>query len=378
MTGPLVRRGQPVVVLGAILLVWVMARVAASIAPVAAVSSVEADWHQSDKFAPVVRPRSAIAPRSAGGASSVKLPVPVRVEVGSQPVRPLPAAKVPAAAPAFAPVPAAVAGGHGLLWLAAVAQLPMPAAIAAIAPAPAAAASLPAASLAFRAPAAMPRADRASSRWSADGWFLLRGGKAPRGATAFASYGASQIGAVARYRIDELSVQRPAITLRAAAALDGTGEREVALGLAAHPVPSLPVGLIAEVRATRPGGGAVALRPAITAVTGLAPQALPLGLRAQGYGQAGYVGGAGATGFVDGEVRVDGAVIRQGPAELRLGAAAWGGAQEGAARLDIGPAISLGLSAGDKAARLGLDWRVRVAGNAAPASGPALTLSAGF
>ena len=183
---------------------------------------------------------------------------------------------------------------------------------------------------------------------------------------------------MARYRIDELSVQRPAITLRAAAALDGTGEREVALGLAAHPVPSLPVGLIAEVRATRPGGGAVALRPAITAVTGLAPQALPLGLRAQGYGQAGYVGGAGATGFVDGEVRVDGAVIRQGPAELRLGAAAWGGAQEGAARLDIGPAISLGLSAGDKAARLGLDWRVRVAGNAAPASGPALTLSAGF
>jgi hypothetical protein len=34
---------------------------------------------------------------------------------------------------------------------------------------------------------------------------------------------------------------------------------------------------------------------------------------------------------------------------------------------------------GDRAgARLGVDWRFRVAGDAAPSSGPAVTLSAGF
>lgn len=363
MTGPFARRGQPVLVLGMILLAWVGARVAAWHAPMVAEPAFEVAHHPVAPpiDAPFARPLSGRRETPPVAVPAILAPAPVTVEISPQPQSPQP--RLPAPPPAFAPVSAAVAGGHGLLWMAAVSRLPLPAAFAALPPA------VPASEGSARAP---------HTRWSVDGWLLLRGGKAPQGAAAFATYGASQVGAVARYRLDPASPHRPAATVRAAAALNGSGEREVALGLAARPVAALPVGVIAELRATRRADGAVKLRPAITAVTELAPQSLPLGLRAQAYGQAGYVGGAGATAFADGEARVEGPVARHGPAELTIGAAAWGGAQEGAARLDIGPTISLGINAAGKAARLGLDWRVRVAGDAAPASGPALTLSAGF
>ncbi|MEP7223149.1 MAG: hypothetical protein ABI673_10855 [Novosphingobium sp.] len=56
-----------------------------------------------------------------------------------------------------------------------------------------------------------------------------------------------------------------------------------------------------------------------------------------------------------------------------------GGAQRGASRVDVGPSAGIVLRLGDAAAaRLAMDWRFRVAGHAAPASGPAVTLSAGF
>ena len=115
------------------------------------------------------------------------------------------------------------------------------------------------------------------------------------------------------------------------------------------------------------------------AVSELMPQKLPLGLVGEAYAQAGYVGGTGATAFVDGQLRVDRAVARTGRAELRLGVGAWGGAQKDASRLDLGPAANLGVSVSDAVfARVMVDWRFRVAGNAVPESGPALTLSAGF
>ena len=125
--------------------------------------------------------------------------------------------------------------------------------------------------------------------------------------------------------------------------------------------------------------GATRLRPAALLVTELAPIDLPHETRAEFYGQAGYVGGRNATAFADGQARVDKRIAQFGGAELRAGAGAWAGAQKGAARLDAGPSAVLGLPFGTSgSARLGLDWRMRVAGDARPGSGVALTLSAGF
>ncbi|MGC1269314.1 MAG: hypothetical protein WA842_01820, partial [Croceibacterium sp.] len=103
-----------------------------------------------------------------------------------------------------------------------------------------------------------------------------------------------------------------------------------------------------------------------------------LGARAEGYVQAGYVGGDYATGFVDGQARVDRPLLALRGAELSAGGAVWDGAQKGAARLDIGPSATLAFRIGETRSRLAVDYRFRVAGDAQPASGPALTLSAGF
>ena len=49
-----------------------------------------------------------------------------------------------------------------------------------------------------------------------------------------------------------------------------------------------------------------------------------------------------------------------------------------AARLDVGPSAMVSFRLGEAQSRVAVDYRLRVAGDAAPASGPALTFSAGF
>ncbi|MDE2596486.1 MAG: hypothetical protein KGL44_06385 [Sphingomonadales bacterium] len=311
------------------------------------------------------------------------------VAVADPPVAPTPA---PASTP-VKPMSPRVMAGHQMLFLAAVADLPLPEVIlranaasaaqdAAAGPAPAPALVAVPAALAPPAVAAAPGlAARpvTARRWSADGWLMLRrGGTLPAGGPALATYGASQIGAVVRYRLDPASAHRPAAYMRASAALNGSGEREVAAGLAVRPIAALPVAVMAELRASRLSSRVTRARPAVLAVTELPPVQLPGGLRGEAYVQAGYVGGAAAIAFVDGQIRADRVVARIGAAELRAGGGMWGGAQQGASRLDVGPQATLGMSEGPAAARVALDWRFRLAGKAAPASGPALTVSAGF
>ncbi|WP_155805917.1 hypothetical protein [Erythrobacter litoralis] len=63
---------------------------------------------------------------------------------------------------------------------------------------------------------------------------------------------------------------------------------------------------------------------------------------------------------------------------LQVGAGVWGGAQEGASRLDVGPTVAADLTVAKVPLRLSLDYHKRVAGNAQPGNGVALTLSSGF
>lgn len=227
---------------------------------------------------------------------------------------------------------------------------------------------------------AAPAQPARARHWSMDGWYYWRrGSSAGLSPGAFApSYGASQAGAVLRYRIAPSSPYKPSAYLRTTAALNGSGEREVALGLSARPVPRVPLVVAAEARYSQtPNGREV--RPSGFAYTELPPFKLPLGLRGEAYAQGGYVGGRNATLFVDGSVRADRKLLRLGKPEVRLGGGIWGGAQKGAARMDAGPSVIVVTPLGNKVfARLAADWRFRVAGDAAPNSGPAVTLSAGF
>jgi hypothetical protein len=222
----------------------------------------------------------------------------------------------------------------------------------------------------------------ARSRWSADAWVLLRGDKDGPLLPGHGAYGRSQAGAVLRYRLAPSSGHAPQAHLRGSVALGGVSgtdlrDSEVAVGFSARPIPSVPVRVAAEARVSDTSGGA-RVRPAVYAVTEFNPVPLPLGARGELYLQGGYVGGDFATAFVDGQARVERPVGRAGPAEFFAGAAAWSGAQEGAGRVDVGPSVGASVSLGRFHGRVTGDYRFRVAGESRPASGPALTLYAGF
>lgn len=114
---------------------------------------------------------------------------------------------------------------------------------------------------------------------------------------------------------------------------------------------------------------------AVMAVGGFGPTPIALGMEAQAYAQAGIVGFRQRDAFIDGKLSLLAPVQNTA---LRVGAAISGGAQPGVERLDIGPEIQVRLPLHPIAARLSIEWRERVGGRAAPASGLALTLGADF
>lgn len=235
----------------------------------------------------------------------------------------------------------------------------------------------------FAAPPGPARPGR-PDRWSFDAIAYYRAGSGSplpsQGRTPV--YGASQASANLQYRVAPTSSHDPRAYLRAYQALVTDGETEIAAGISARPAGQVPLRLAGEIRATRSPFG-TDFRPAGYAVTELGPQRLPLRFSLETYAAAGYVGGEAETYFVDGQasltrevVRIDG--LGGQPLRLSLGGGAWGGAQKDASRVDIGPTVRLDLSVGSVPARVSVDWRERVGGDAEPDSGVAATVSTRF
>ena len=192
-----------------------------------------------------------------------------------------------------------------------------------------------------------------------------------------ASYGGDQAGAVVRFALAPGSSLSPNLYARVSKALVSGGESEAAAGVSVDLARTFPLRVHGEVRVTdRPGGAEV--RPAAFVVTGLPRRTVGPGLEADAYLQAGYVGGEFETAFVDGKATLEAPLIRSDHARFTIGGGAWGGAQRDASRLDIGPTASLNLSTGSTALRASVDYRVRVAGDARPGNGVAVTLAASF
>lgn len=74
----------------------------------------------------------------------------------------------------------------------------------------------------------------------------------------------------------------PQAYLRGLAALQGASEQEVAAGLSARLLASIPIRVAAEVRVSE-RALSTEVRPAAYAVTELPPQELPGGMQAQAY-----------------------------------------------------------------------------------------------
>ncbi len=195
-------------------------------------------------------------------------------------------------------------------------------------------------------------------------------------------YGASQTGAVLQYRIAPASTHDPRFYTRAYRALVRRGESEAALGASLRPLADIPLRMAGEVRYTD-GDVRDSWRPSAFFVTELAPATLPYGAQLEAYGQAGWVGGPDATGFIDGQASVTREVrhiarLTDNALRVSLAATVWGGAQKDAQRIDVGPSLRLDTTIGTVPARLSIDWRERVGGDAAPDSGLAATLSTRF
>ena len=164
-----------------------------------------------------------------------------------------------------------------------------------------------------------------------------------------------------------------AITARVSTPLSQPVGREAAVGVA---LKGRNVGLIVEQRFSLAKGGRD--DPAVFAYGGVSDVKLGHGIKLDGYAQTGVVGIKNPSAFIDGAVRVERPVLTTDEASLSIGAGAWGGAQPGVARLDVGPQVVARLNVGETNLRVSAEWRQRVAGDAAPASGPAVTVGFDF
>lgn len=102
------------------------------------------------------------------------------------------------------------------------------------------------------------------------------------------------------------------------------------------------------------------------------------GFHLESYGQAGAIRRERLEPYADGAARLTRRVGGAGPLRLAVGAGLWGAAQRDATRLDVGPSVTLGVPIRGRSVRIALDWRQRVAGDARPGSGLALTLGGDF
>ncbi|WP_324261380.1 hypothetical protein U4960_14820 [Altererythrobacter sp. H2] len=363
------RTGQPLAVLGGILALWLAGRALLwqspfplALPPLPRVLAGEA----------ALADRSAPAQNVPQSVEAVKPPPPPRTQLSPPPMAAAPFEIFEAGALASRGPPIDASSAHQLMWLAALGEGPA---------APRTVPAMAARAAAFAPPQSVPPAG--VDRWSFSGWLLVRQGASGGTGSGLqpSSYGASQAGGVLRYRLAPGSRREPAAYLRLSGALRdlgrSPGDREAAMGLSLRPFPKVPLALLGEGR-LREQGGRPGIRPAVLAVTELAPLGLPRAVQAEAYAQAGYVGGKDATAFADGQVRVTAPLARFDLGAVRAGAGAWGGAQKGAARLDVGPTAQVDLTLGPVPARVALDYRLRVAGDAAPGSGLAVTLSTGF
>ena len=160
-------------------------------------------------------------------------------------------------------------------------------------------------------------------------------------------------------------------SLRASVAIARPQDAEVSPGLSIRPLQHVPFEIIVERRFRLSAQSRDATAVFVAGGASFEP------LRdwtAAVYGQAGVVGGPQTLSIADGAATVR----RRVSGSSEIGAGIWGGVQPGAGRLDIGPSASTRLGGPEAALRLSVDWRFRIAGNARPDSGVAVTLAKDF
>lgn len=223
---------------------------------------------------------------------------------------------------------------------------------------------------------------RLMRRWSGDAYTLRRdtgiasgGGGGGGGAASSPVLGGGQSGGTLAWAIDPLAARPVAVIGRIYAAhtvgggIDGRSA-QAAVGLRWQVVPGLSVAAERLVAVGQDTAGDWNLR-----VAGGGQRRLGL-VTIDGYGEAGVRGNGDA--YAGGQARAMAAIARARGLVFSGGPGAWGSIQHSRStvgRLDLGAGVTMATPVG---VAVSADWRWRIAGNAAPGSGPAVTISAAF
>ena len=201
-------------------------------------------------------------------------------------------------------------------------------------------------------------------------WALVRGGQGMALGTPSLASGGTLGGSQAGARLTYNFTRQIAATLRTTSEVGRRGG-EVAGGLRIQPHLGIPLWFTAERRhqVGSLGYGRSAFAP--FAESGVYQRPMPWRFELDAYLQGGVVGFRRSDPFVDGGVTFTRPVYKQ----FAAGFGAWGAAQRGVSRLDAGPRISMKVRPG---VRVHFDYRQKLAGNAQPGSGPAVTLAGDF
>lgn len=188
-----------------------------------------------------------------------------------------------------------------------------------------------------------------------------------------AQYGGSQTGIVAT--IDPFGAPNTGLALlvRGTSTPDGK-ERELAMGLRWKPDTKWPLWISAEKRFQTDSAD----RFAVYASGGFDTVPIIGQWRLDAFGQAGFASGRSGGGFFDAQTRVMRPLGVIGGVPFSVGVGGWSGGQRDAARVDAGPTVKATIDTGLAAVLVTADWRLRVAGNAKPKHGLALTVSSTF
>lgn len=222
------------------------------------------------------------------------------------------------------------------------------------------------------------------TRWSVYGWSLLRQGTRAGALAPGAQYGGSQAGLIVRYAMGDRA-RALSVYARAATALASDDDRTLAIGAAARPWAGVPVDLAVERRFGLADGQRDRFAAMLLAGGGGAIARSQVRLDA--FGQAGIVGRSQPQGFFDLQMLATRQVAQADNHVITVGGGVWaGGQQEFDAtgdkrwvhRVDLGPRVAVALPVREGRLTVALDWRQRVDGNALPASGATITVSTGF
>jgi hypothetical protein len=216
-----------------------------------------------------------------------------------------------------------------------------------------------------------------SDQWSISGWLLARSAESQSGFATNGSLGGSQIGVrLQRKLLQSADGTSLSLNFRVSAPLSTKIGAEGAIGVSIRTATKQPIDFIVERRI--PFGKDGRSDFAAIVATGFDDVPIGRGLLASAYGQSGIVGFSQPDFFVNGAARLEHDLIPKSRLKIRLGAGVWGAAQPGLSRLDVGPLVSVRFPIAKTNMRVSAEWRQRIAGNADPASGPALTIGTDF